>query len=62
MGLDATRGMNFEGVRATIAPASLERAAGLLDRLGSGGGNAARSRAGGGWPISGFGGLGGGAA
>lgn len=36
MGLDATRGMNFEGVRATIAAASTERAAALLERLGPG--------------------------
>jgi 4-hydroxy-3-polyprenylbenzoate decarboxylase len=62
MGLDATRGMNFEGVRATIAPAAMERAAALLDRLGPGGGIPSRGRAGStGWPISGFGGLGGGA-
>jgi len=63
MGLDATRGMNFEGVRATIAPAAMERAAAMLERLGPGGGIPSRSRSGGGgWPISGFGGLGGGAA
>jgi 4-hydroxy-3-polyprenylbenzoate decarboxylase len=35
MGLDATRGMNFEGVRATIAPAAMERAAALLATLGA---------------------------
>ncbi|MBK9134281.1 MAG: UbiD family decarboxylase [Betaproteobacteria bacterium] len=34
MGLDATRGMDFEGVRATIAPAAMERAAALLSKLG----------------------------
>jgi 4-hydroxy-3-polyprenylbenzoate decarboxylase len=33
MGLDATRGMAFEGVRATIASASMERAAALLAKL-----------------------------
>ena len=33
MGLDATRGMTFEGVRATIAPAAMERAAALLANL-----------------------------
>lgn len=36
MGLDATRGLKFEGVRATIAPASLERASALLAKLGLG--------------------------
>jgi 4-hydroxy-3-polyprenylbenzoate decarboxylase len=60
MGLDATRGMHFEGVRATIAAASMERAAVLLQRLGPAGVAGARSRAAGnGWPISGFGPLGG---
>jgi 4-hydroxy-3-polyprenylbenzoate decarboxylase len=34
MGLDATRGLQFEGVRATIAAASMERAAALLAKLG----------------------------
>lgn len=63
MGLDATRGMDFEGVRATIAAASTERAAAMLDRLGPAGGNGARARAAGsGGPISGFGAFGGGAA
>ena len=34
MGLDATRGLGFEGVRATIAAASMERAAAWLTKLG----------------------------
>ena len=34
MGLDATRGLGFEGVRATIAAASMERAAAWLAKLG----------------------------
>ncbi|MBI5721531.1 MAG: UbiD family decarboxylase [Burkholderiales bacterium] len=38
MGLDATRGSHFEGVRATIAPASMERAAATLAKLGLGAG------------------------
>ena len=36
MGLDATRGMNFEGVRAAVAAASLERATVTLAKLGIG--------------------------
>jgi 4-hydroxy-3-polyprenylbenzoate decarboxylase len=30
MGLDATRGPNFEGIRARVSPAAMERAAKLL--------------------------------
>jgi 2,5-furandicarboxylate decarboxylase 1 len=35
MGLDATRGAQFEGVRARIAPEAMERAAALLAQLGA---------------------------
>ena len=34
MGLDATRGANFEGTRAQISAAAMTRAAALLERLG----------------------------
>ena len=34
MGLDATRGANFEGTRAQISAAAMARAAALLERLG----------------------------
>jgi 4-hydroxy-3-polyprenylbenzoate decarboxylase len=32
MGLDATRGPNFEGIRAKVSDAALERAAGIVQR------------------------------
>jgi 4-hydroxy-3-polyprenylbenzoate decarboxylase len=33
MGLDATRGANFEGIRAKVSDAALERAARILQRV-----------------------------
>jgi 2,5-furandicarboxylate decarboxylase 1 len=35
MGLDATRGPNFDGVRAKVSEAAMARAAALLDKLGA---------------------------
>jgi hypothetical protein len=34
MGLDATRGMGFEGVRARVSVEAEQRAAALLERMG----------------------------